>query len=263
MEQLDKIFENFVKDEVITEEVKKEMATAFSAMVMEAAEEKFNRAQRAMLEEYDEKLQDIVQEYDNKFDRVVQEHNENTQKQLNDYLKYAAEEFVQENKLAIQNSIAVHKAKDIIHGIQRVFEEHGISLPDSNDNIVGEMNQKNEEIRTKYNSTVQKNIKLTNALEEAEKAIIFMRETSDLSDVSRERLMNMMSGLVVESTDDFQSKIKTLKKVVSESKSEKVNKYDYVEDKFTSEEKNTRPEFNDDVEDVTKYLRKISKIQLA
>lgn len=262
MEQLDKIFENFVKDEVITEEVKKEIATVFSAMVMEAAEEKFNRAQKAMLKEYDSKLQDIVQEYDEKFESVVQEHAETTQTQLNDYLKYAAKEFVQENKLAIQNSIAVAKAKDIIHGVQRVFEEHGISLPESNNSIIEDMSKKSDSITRKYNSAIEKNIQLTKALEEAEKAVVFIRETADLSDVSRDRLMNMMSGLVVESARDFASKIKSLKKIVSESPTKKVNKND-VEDHFLSEEKNTKPELEDETGNVSKYLKKIGKIQLA
>ena len=210
MENLNKVFEKYVSEEVLTEDAKKEISVVFEAMVMEAAEKKFEIAKKAMMEEYDAK-----------FEEIVSEQNEATKNQLNDYLKHVVEEFVAENKVAIQNSIVVEKATKIIDGIQKVFESHGIKLPEGNLQVIEEMSEKNDQLMSEYNSSVNKNIKLEKALEETQKAIAFMKATECLSEVSKERLMNLMSGLVVESVNDFKSKLNIMIDTVVEAKKPK------------------------------------------
>jgi hypothetical protein len=221
MENLNKVFEKYVSEEVLTEDAKKEISVVFEAMVMEAAEKKFEIARKAMLEEYDAK-----------FEEIVSEQNEATKNQLNDYLKHVVEEFVAENKVAIQNSIVVEKATKIIDGIQKVFESHGIKLPEGNLQVIEEMNEKNDQLMSEYNSSVNKNIELQKALEETQKAIAFMKATEGLSEVSKERLMNLMSGLVVESVNDFKSKLNIMIDTVAEAKkkAKKVKKVKEDED---------------------------------
>jgi hypothetical protein len=221
MENLNKVFEKYVSEEVLTEDAKKEISVVFEAMVMEAAEKKFEIAKKAMLKEYDAK-----------FEEIVSEQNEATKNQLNDYLKHVVEEFVAENKVAIQNSIVVEKATKIIDGIQKVFESHGIKLPEGNLQVIEEMNEKNDQLMSEYNSSVNKNIELQKALEETQKAIAFMKATEGLSEVSKERLMNLMSGLVVESVNDFKSKLNIMIDTVAEAKkkAKKVKKVKEDED---------------------------------
>lgn len=238
MENLNKLFDKFVSEEVITDSAKSELSVVFEA----AVNEKVN----LLLEE---KTKAIRNEYDSRFEVVVEEHNKTTRKQLNDYLKHCAQEFVAENKVAIQNTIVVEKAKAILDGIQAVFEQHGIKLPEGNTQIVTEMNSKVNKLQGDYNKVVNKNIKLETALEEAEKAVIFMKNTSDLSVIAKEKLINLMNGLVVESVDEFAKKLSILKEnVVTEKKKgkKKVAKEE-DEDGEKKPEDEMKPE--DEVED--------------
>lgn len=238
MENLDKVFEQFVKDQVITEETKKELSVVFESMVNEAVKAKLEDEKKA-----------ILADYDSKFETVVAEHNEKTKDMLNGYLKHCVEEFVTENKVAIKNAIVVEKSKQIIDGIQAVFEKHGIKLPEGNESLVSEMNQKNETLMKENTKVVNENIQLKAALEEAEKAVAFIKMTAEMSEVSKEKLMNLMSGLVTESVEDFKEKLSILKKTVATEakKKKRVTKEEDEEEKKKDEEMNE--EENDDVED--------------
>jgi hypothetical protein len=241
MENLDKVFEQFVKDQVITEETKKELSVVFESMVNEAVKAKLVEEKKA-----------IVADYDSKFEIVVAEHNENTKDMLNSYLKHCVEEFVTENKVAIKNAIVVEKSKQIIDGIQAVFEKHGIRLPEGNESIVSEMNQKNENLMKENTKVVNENIQLKAALEEAEKAVAFIKMTAEMSEVSKEKLMNLMSGLVTESVEDFKEKLSILKKTVATEakKKKKVTKEEDEEEKKKDEEMtDEEDDVEDDVED--------------
>jgi len=238
MENLDKVFEQFVKDQVITEETKKELSVVFESMVSEAVKAKVEEEKKAILEDYDAK-----------FDVAIEEQNEKTKDMLNSYLKHCVEEFVAENKVAIKNAIVVEKSKQIIDGIQAVFEKHGIKLPEGNESLVSEMNQKNESLKKENTKVVNENIQLKAALEEAEKAVAFIKMTSEMSEVSKEKLMNLMIGLVTESVEDFKEKLSILKKTIAtEAKKKKVTKEEEDEDATEKDEVEDKVEEEDEEE---------------
>lgn len=225
MEDVNKLFEKFVKDEVITEEVQKNLAVVFEAHVSEAVKAKLA-----------EETKIIMEQMDSKFEEVVSEHKNDTQKKINDYMKHVVTEFVSENKVKIQNDIVVEKAVKIIDGVQKVFEENGIKLPESNTLIVEELNKKVTELTAECNKLMNKNMELIATVEESEKAVAFMKSTGDLSLVSKEKLLRLMSGLVVESVDDFTNKLETLKSsIVTEAKKKKVTKEEDEDDEKKSD----------------------------
>jgi hypothetical protein len=255
MENLNKVFEKYVSEEVITEEAKKEIEVVFEAMVNQVAEEKFEIARTALLEEYDEK-----------FDTVVAEHKEVVTNQLNDYMEHVVNEFIESNKLAIKDACIVEKAKSIIDGVQKVFEDHGIRLPEGNTDIVSEMNERNVEITSKYNETVNKNIELVKEANELKKAVIFMKATNDLSEVSKEKLINLMSGLVTESVEDFAEKLEIVKStLVSEAKKVKENDDEDVDDEVDNDEEDSNEKKDRGVEEsrkvVKEHLSKLSNLR--
>lgn len=196
MEDVKKVFEKYVSEEVLTEEVKAELSTIIEALVMEKAEEKFEIAREA-----------LIQEYDSKLNEAIEVATEEQKRNLNDYVNYSVEKFVEENKVKIQNSMVVEKATKLIDGIQKVFEENGINLATCEENIVESLNQKNDEVTLEYNQTAAQLIETRKDLVEAQKAIHFMNKTQNLTAVEQERLMNLMSGIVTESVDDFNTKL--------------------------------------------------------
>ncbi len=214
MKNLIPAFEKYIKDEVLSEEAKQELDVIFESMVAEAANERIESEKRA-----------ITEEYDSKFEAVVEEYNAKTKEQINDYMKHCVDEFVTENKVAIKNVIVVEKAKQIIDGIQAVFEKNGIKLPEGNESLVSEMNTRKQILEIENTKILNENIELKKDAVEAQKAVIFLKATNGMSTVSQEKLLNLMSGLVTESVKDFSDKLAILKKtVIGEAKKKKVTK---------------------------------------
>lgn len=235
------IFEKYVSEEVLTEDVKEELSIVVEALVMEKAEEKFNIARENLIAEYDERLKLAVEE------QVAEE-----QKNLDSYMTYVAEEFINENKVKIENAIVVEKATKIIDGIQKVFEANGISLADSDENIVEETNKRYENMAERYNEISEKVMEMKSDMCEMEKALTFAQETKGLTAMEQERVLNLMSGLVVESVDDFQNKLKSVIKNLRFATTED-NQSDVDDVVIEDNETDTHSE------DVTKYLKKIKR----
>lgn len=222
MKEFDEVFAKYVTEDVVTEEAKKEISTVFEALV-----------NKKVSETIAEKEKTLTEELDAKYEKTFQEEKEQLIESIDSYMQDTAREFVSENKVKIQNTMVVEKAKDIIHGIQKVFEENGISLPETDTDIVKEMNETNIRLNEKVDSLLKENHELRKELLEAEKAIAFIQETKDLSIISREKCMNMMEGMVTESVEDFKTKLDIIKSnLITEKKSKKVNEDDdeYVDD---------------------------------
>ncbi len=222
MKEFDEVFAKYVTEDVVTEEAKKEISTVFEALV-----------NKKVSETIAEKEKTLTEELDAKYEKTFQEEKEQLIESIDSYMQDTAREFVSENKVKIQNTMVVEKAKDIIHGIQKVFEENGISLPETDTDIVKEMNETNIRLNEKVDSLLNENHELRKELLEAEKAIAFIQETKDLSIISREKCMNMMEGMVTDSVEDFKTKLDIIKSnLITEKKSKKVNEDDdeYVKD---------------------------------
>ena len=221
MKEFDEVFAKYVAEDVVTEEAKKEISTVFEALVNQKVSETIAEKEKVLAEELD-----------TKYEKVFQEEKEQLIDSIDSYMEDAVKEFVSENKVKIQNTMVVEKAKSIIQGIQKVFEENGISLPETDTDIVKEMNETNIRLNEKVDSLLNENHELRKELLEAEKAIAFIQETKDLSIISREKCMNMMEGMVTESVEDFKTKLDIIKSnLITEKKSKKVNEDDeYVDD---------------------------------
>ena len=221
MKEFDEVFAKYVAEDVVTEEAKKEISTVFEALVNQKVSETIAEKEKVLAEELD-----------TKYEKVFQEEKEQLIDSIDSYMEDTVKEFVSENKVKIQNTMVVEKAKNIIQGIQKVFEENGISLPENDTDIVKEMNESNTQLNNKVNRLMIENNELRKEMLEAEKAIAFMQETKDLSEISKEKCMNMMEGMVVESIEDFKAKLEIVKSnLITEKKSRKVKENDdYVDD---------------------------------
>jgi hypothetical protein len=93
---------------------------------------------------------------------------------------------------------------------------------------------------------VNENISMKKEVEESQKAIVFMKATSDLSEVSKNKLINLMSGLVVESVSDFEKKLNILIDNVLEAKKKKVTKEEEDEAKKDDEDVDDEVDNDDD-----------------
>ena len=101
-------------------------------------------------EELEEKVSDVV---------------ENLSGKVDEYLNYVVENWMEENKLAVENGMRLQIAESFIDNLKDLFENHYITIPDSKVNILDEMFEKSEDYKKQLDEALEVNSELYGAVE--------------------------------------------------------------------------------------------------
>jgi len=127
------------------------------------------------------------------------------------YLDYVVNEWVEENKLAIEQGVRADIVEDFMKGLKGLFTEHYIDIPEEKVDIVEELVSKVEELESKVNAETDKNVELSSVIKNAEKEKIFAESTKDLVDTQVEKLRGLADGVEFSDAEDFEKKLDMLK----------------------------------------------------
>ena len=191
-EAVDEIFGG----EELSEEVKERASVLFEAVVLEKV-----NVEVARLEE----------EFSSKLDEQAELATEDLTKKVDAYLDYVAEQWMEENKLAVESGIRSDIAESFISGLKELFSEHRIDVPDEEVDLVAEMAEKIEELEKSLNEQIDTNIEVSKELDEAKKSDVFDILSEGLADTQAEKLRSLTEGLEYVDLDDYSRKVEIIK----------------------------------------------------
>lgn len=189
-------FDEIFDGENITEEFKDKIKVVFEA----AVNERVNAIAAALTEQANAALAEQVQ--------VV---SEGLSQKLDDYLNYVIEEWMTENKLALEEGIRMDIAESFLSGLKELFESHYVSVPEGKTDILENLHSSNETLEKELNEKIEENIALRGALLEQQCGIAFLEATDGLTDVQIEKLASLAEGLQYDSLDQYVEKLNILK----------------------------------------------------
>ncbi len=185
-----------VGDSDLSEEFKQKAATIFEAAI------------KAKVKEESQRLQG---EYETKLAEDTQTHKAELVEKVDSYLNYVVEEWMQENKIAIERGIKGEIAEDFIGGLKKLFEDHYIDVPDEKYNVLEDQASKIEDLEKKLNEEIEKNVELNKSNGELKKEEIIKKSSEDLTDVQKEKFNKLAEEVEYSNEEDFTSKVKTIK----------------------------------------------------
>ena len=185
-----------VGDSDLSEEFKQKAATIFEAAI------------KAKVKEESQRLQG---EYETKLKEDTETHKAELVEKVDSYLNYVVEEWMQENKIAIERGIKGEIAEDFIGGLKKLFEDHYIDVPDEKYNVLEDQASKIEDLEKKLNEEIEKNVKLNKDNGELKKEEIIKKSSEDLTDVEKEKFNKLAEEVEYSNEEDFTSKVKTIK----------------------------------------------------
>jgi len=205
--------EALVKDEDLSEDFKNKATTIFEAAVNSKVKEAKDKIEGAYKKKMNEELETAKGELVEKVDS---------------YLNYVVEEWMKENELALERGIKGEIAEDFISGLKKLFEDHYIDVPDEKYNVLEDQASKIDELETKLNESIEKNVELTKTNGELVKADVIAEAGSDLSDVAKEKFNKLAEEVDYTSETDFRAKMKTIKESYFGAKKEVASDIDDV-----------------------------------
>ena len=152
-------------------------------------------------------VEDVLAENDQILAEAVEEIKSELSEQVDEYLNYVVEEWVQENQVAIETGLRAELAEDFITGLKSLFEEHYIEIPEEKVDVaeelavrVVELEEAATEAATEKNSLIEQ----LNAVKK-EKAINLACE--GLTQVQAEKIRSLAESVEFTAEGDFNNKL--------------------------------------------------------
>ena len=180
----------------LSEEFREKAKTIFEA----ALKSKVTELREAMDAHYEAKL---VEEVEGMKDELIE--------RVDSYLEYVADEWLQENALQVERGIRTEMTESFLEGMRGLFEEHYVSIPEDKYDVVENMVDKLDEMESKLNEQIEKNIAITKSLSEATGGNILSDVSEGLSSTQKEKLASLAEGVEFESEESYKEKLETLK----------------------------------------------------
>ena len=135
------------------------------------------------------------------------------------YLEYVADEWMQENALQVEAGLKTEMTESFLEGMQSLFEEHYVTIPEEKYDVLNSMVDKLDEMESKLNEQIDRNVALNRRLAESNADGIFTAVAEGLADTQKEKLATLAENVEFESDTDYREKLETLKESYFPSKS--------------------------------------------
>ena len=127
------------------------------------------------------------------------------------YLEYVADEWIQENSLQVENGLQTEMTESFLVGMKGLFEEHYVNIPEEKYDVLNSMVDKLDEMESKLNEQIERNVALNQRLAESTADGIFAEVTEGLADTQKEKLATLAENVEFESDTDYREKLVNLK----------------------------------------------------
>lgn len=185
-----------VEGENLSEEFKQKAATIFEAAVIARVKENMLKLD----EQYEAKLYEAKEEVRNE---MVD--------QIDKYLDYVVEQWMEQNKLAVERGVKTQVLESFLTGLKGLFVEHYVDVPTESVNIVEGLETKVDNLKSQLDSQVKTNIDLKNQVIGLQVMAVAESLTKDLVETDKVKFMSLIEDLEVESVESFQKKAQTIK----------------------------------------------------
>ena len=193
---IDEDIEALISGEELSEEFQEKARTIFEAAIQAKASEISEQLTASYEEKLVEEVATIKQELSGRVDS---------------YLEYVADEWMQENALAVENGLKTEMTESFLGGMKSLFEEHYVTIPEEKYDVIESMVDKLDEMEGKLNEQIEKNVALNRRLAESAADVIFAEVTEGLAQTQKDKIASLIENVEFESEDAYREKLVTLR----------------------------------------------------
>ena len=161
------------------------------------------------------KLSEEVDRLESKYNEELSEEIATTKSNLvekvDSYLNYVVENWMEENKLAVQSGLRTEIAENFMDKLKDVFTESYIDVPETKVDLVDELSETVDELEEKLNGQTAKSIAMAEELETYKRDAIIREAARGLADTQADKLNKLVSDIDYEDDESFAQKVATVK----------------------------------------------------
>ncbi len=213
------------EEEVVAEEEEKYDVEADVAALLQGEElsEEFQDKAKTIFETaIKTKVAEIKEELQESYATALVEEldkiKEGLTERVDSYLEYVADEWIQENALQVEAGLKTEMTESFLEGMKSLFEEHYVTIPEDKYDVLNSMVDKLDEMESKLNEQIDRNVALNRRLAESNADGVFAAVAEGLADTQKEKLASLAENVEFESETDYREKLETLKESYFPSK---------------------------------------------
>ena len=168
----------------------------------------FETAIRSKVSEIKEELQET---YENALVEEVNVIKQELTERLDAYLEYVADEWIQENALAVEHGLKTEMTESFLQGMKGLFEDHYVSIPEDRYDVIESMVDKLDEMEAKLNEQIERNIALNRRLAESVADVIFADVSEGLALSQKDKLASLAENVEFDGEENYREKLVTLR----------------------------------------------------
>ena len=180
----------------LSEEFKTKAATIFEAAVRSKVRIEVDRISEEMTSDFETNLSSYKEELTEKVDN---------------YLNYVVDQWSKDNELAIERGLKGEIAEDFISGLQQLFVDHYIDVPDEKYDVLEAQSDKISELEDKLNEEMERNVSLKESNDVYMREQVISEVSQDLADTEVEKFKALTEDVDFTDAEGFRGKLETLK----------------------------------------------------
>ena len=180
----------------LDEEFQKKATTVFEAAVSAKVSEKVAGLKETAESRISEELEKIKEEFAGR---------------VENFLSYACEEWMTENELAIEQGLRTEVTEAFMGGLKKLFIESNINIPDESLDVVADMSEKLDEMETRLNEQIEKNVGLHEQVGNYRKNEILTELSRGLAEVQKDKFTSLAEAVEFKSEETYREKLGQIK----------------------------------------------------
>ena len=209
--------EEVVEEEIVEEGLKVDVSADVAALINgESLSEEFKTKaatifESAVVVRVKEEVARLEEEFESKLAEQVDEITEGLVEKIDGYLDYVVEQWMEQNEIALQHGVKGDIMESFITGMRDLFKEHYIDIPEEKYDVIGEMESKIDELSTKLDEQVERNVEMKKSLQESARKEIVKMVSEGLTDTDEEKFLALAEELSFEDEGSFKVKVQTIR----------------------------------------------------
>lgn len=177
-----------------------------------------------------EEVERIEEAYNEKLEAEIESQRSELVEKVDSYLNYVVEQWMEENRLAIQNGLRTEIAENFMSGLKDLFVESYIDVPENKVDLVDDLADQIEELEEALSNQTAESIKLMEQVVNLKREHIVAEAVADLADTQAEKFRNFFATVDFETEESFSEKVRTVKEAHFSGSAPAVEEADVIEE---------------------------------
>jgi len=165
----------------------------------------------AVIARVNNEMEKVSEALEEKYAEEFTEYKEGVVEKIDAYLNYVVENYLEENKLAVESGLRSEIAEDFMSGLKALFKEHYIEVPEEKYDVISELQDKVTELEEGLNGQLENNVNLNTEVTDLRKKLIIKEMSKDLADTEASKLAKLLEGVEFDNADFYKEKVSVIK----------------------------------------------------